>query len=54
METKQVDITTLTTEELYKLAFERQKIITQIVIQLGQEQANVAAIETLIASRSKE
>ena len=52
MEQKQVDITTLTVEELYKLALERQKVVTQLVAQLSQEQANVAAIEAEIAKRT--
>ena len=54
MEQKQVDLTTLSVEELYKLALERQKMITQLVAQLNQEQANVAAIEAEIAGRKAE
>jgi peptidoglycan hydrolase CwlO-like protein len=52
MEQKQVDITTLNVEELYKLALEQQKQITQLVAQLNQAQMNVAAIEAEIAGRS--
>jgi peptidoglycan hydrolase CwlO-like protein len=51
-EPKQVNIKEMSVEELYKLALEQQKQITQLVAQLNQAQMNVAAIEAEIAGRS--
>ena len=51
MENNQVDIKTMDIAALWKLAFEQQKQTTQLLAQLQQAQANVAAIEAEILSR---
>lgn len=49
--TDQVDITKMSVEELWKIAFEQQKAVTSLFAQLQQTQANVTAIEAEIAKR---
>ena len=49
--TDQVDITKMTVEELWRIAFEQQKAVTSLFAQLQQTQANVTAIEAEIAKR---
>ena len=52
-EQKQIDIEKASIEELYKLALQEQKTATQLLAQLQQAQANVAALEAEIAKRDK-
>lgn len=46
-----MDITTLTNEQLWKLAFEQQEIVTQALAQAQQASANITAIKAEIESR---
>ena len=48
---QQVDITKMEVSELWRLAFEQQKQLTNLLAQLQQTQANIAAIEAEIAKR---
>jgi hypothetical protein len=50
-QTQKVDITTMTVEQLYKLALGEQKNVTAFYSQLQQAQANVTLIEAEIAKR---
>ena len=54
VEQKQIDISTMSTEELYKLALEQQKAVTSFFSQLQQAQTNVQALEAEIAKRGTE
>ena len=51
MEQKQVDINTMSIQELYKLALEQQKAVTSFFSQLQQAQTNVQALEAEIEKR---
>ena len=48
---QQVDITKMDESALWKLAFEQQKQLTNLLAQLQQTQVNIAAIEAEIAKR---
>lgn len=52
---KQIDITSpsVTVAELYKLALEQQKNVTNFYAQMQQAQANVMAIEVEIKKREE-
>jgi len=52
-EQKQVDIKTMTPAELWKLAFEQQEALTQLLAQIQQTQNNIAAIKAEIEGREK-
>ena len=54
MEQKQVDINTMSIQELYKLALEQQKAVTSFFSQLQQAQTNVQALEAEIEKRETE
>lgn len=47
----QIDITTLELTDLYRHAFEQQKVLTGLVAQIQQVQNNIAAIEAEIKKR---
>jgi peptidoglycan hydrolase CwlO-like protein len=51
---QQIDITSpdVTIEQLYKLALEQQKAVTNLFAQMQQAQANVAALEAEIEKRN--
>jgi hypothetical protein len=51
---QQVDITKMDEGQLWKLAFEQQKQLTNLLAQLQQTQANIAAIEAEIAKSKPE
>ena len=53
-ENKQIDITKLTPVELYKLAFEQQQVVTNLLAQIQQTQANIAALQAEIAKRPED
>jgi hypothetical protein len=48
---QQVDITKMDDGQLWKLAFEQQKQLTNLLAQMQQTQANIAAIEAEIEKR---
>jgi len=54
MEQKQVDINTMSIQELYKLALEQQKAVTSLFSQMQQAQTNVQVLEAEIEKRETE
>ena len=50
-EQKQVDIKKMDVAELWKLAYEQQKQLTQLLAQIQQTQANISAIKEEIKTR---
>jgi hypothetical protein len=50
---QQVDITKMDESALWKLAFEQQKQLTNLLAQLQQTQGNIAAIEAEIGKRKE-
>jgi hypothetical protein len=48
---EQTDITKMDEAQLWKLAFEQQRLVTNLLAQLQQAQTNVSTIETEIGKR---
>jgi hypothetical protein len=51
MENKQVDLKQMSKEELWRIAFEQQEVLTSLLAQIQQIQANITLIKDELNGR---